>query len=167
MIQVYRRHLVETGSESDGANLDATIQLLEHTSALIEFFSTSRQSIRNTSDIRIPKLDKFLVYLQKWQEEVKESGQSRHFISDKLWFDLQSMIHGFKAIVNIKLAAFPNSIVKAWIINQDVVENHFCHVRACNGQNNNPSYRLQESTQNSIRYGQNTISCKSNVGIST
>ena len=76
------------------------------------------------------------------------------------------MIHGFKAIVNIKLSVFPSSSIKPWLVNQDVVENHFCQIRAFNGQNQNPTYRLQEQTQNSIRYGQKTMSRKSNVGLS-
>lgn len=76
------------------------------------------------------------------------------------------MILGFDSLVKIKLEAYPHSIIKPAIINQDVVENHFCQVRACNGQNNNPTWRLQESAQNSIRYGQTTISRKSNAGSS-
>lgn len=86
-------------------------------------------------------------YLEDWKEE---TSTPKHFISDKLWFDLQAMTHGFKSIVNIKLTKFPNSVIKAWIVNQDGVENHFCQTRACNGQNNNPTYRLQELSQNSI-----------------
>jgi len=69
-------------------------------------------------------------------------------------------------MVAIKLKAFPQSAIKPAIVNQDVVENHFCQVRACNGQNNNPTYRLQETAQNSIRFGQTTIGRKSNAGYS-
>lgn len=152
--------MTETGK--NGTTLDSTIQLLEHTSNLIEFFCTSKLAVYTKNDVRISKLDNFLTFLTKWREETLE--KSTNFISNKLWFDLQSMIHGFKAVVNIKLARFPDSAIKPWIVNQDVVENHFCQVRACNGQNNNPTYRLQEATQNSIRYGQNTISVKSNAG---
>lgn len=100
--------------------------------------------------------------MSEWKESCKDA---KHFISWKLWFDLQSMVHGFKAIVNIKLAAFPNSVIKAWITNQDVVENHFCNVRACDGQNNNPTYKLQASTQNSIHIGQTTVSTKCNAHV--
>lgn len=161
---MYREHLCKNGQ--DGSQLDATIELLQHTSALIELFTTTRQAICYINDERIKKLDSFLTFLSNWKAEISgEGGNSKHFISDKLWFDLQSMIHGFKAIVDIKLKAFPASTVKQWLVNQDVVENHFCQVRACNGQNRNPTYRLQEQTQNSIRYGQTTISRKSNAGL--
>lgn len=56
-------------------------------------------------------------------------------------------------------------MIKPAIINQDLVENHFCQIRACNGQNNNPTRRLQETTQNTVSYGQTTISRKSNAGL--
>lgn len=67
-------------------------------------------------------------------------------------------------MVEIKLTQFPNSVIKPALINQDGVENHFCQVRSGNGQNNNPTYLQQESAQSSIRFGQTTISRKSNVG---
>ena len=162
-MKVYRKHLSDNGK--DGSQLDATIKLLEHSSASIELFSTSRQAICSSSDGRLKQLDRFLTFLGDWQTEVTAEKSPKHFISDKLWFDIQSMIHGFKAIVNIKLSANPSSSIKPWLVNQDVVENHFCQIRACNGQNQNPTYRLQEQTQNSIRYGQKTMSRKSNVGL--
>jgi len=132
-----------------------------HTSAAIDFFSTSREAVRSIDDPRIKSLDGFLQYLADWKEE---TPTPKNFISEKLWFDLQAMTHGFKSLVNIKLTKFPNSAIKEWIVNQDGVENHFCQTRACNGQNNNPTYRLQESSQNSIRFGQQTISKKCNAG---
>ena len=67
-------------------------------------------------------------------------------------------------MVAVKQVQFPSSVIKPALVNQDGIENHFCQVRSCNGQNNNPTYLKQESTQNSIRYGQTTISPKSNVG---
>ena len=97
-----------------------------------------------------------------WREE--SSDNNSQFVSTKLWFDLQSMCLGFRSMVVIKLTQFPNSVIKPALINQDGVENHFCQVRSCNGQNNNPTYLQQESPQNSIRFGQTTISRKSNVG---
>lgn len=159
-IQAYKRHLTENGK--DGSALDASIQLLAQTSKVIEFFSTSREAVRSKDDPRLRSLDGFLQYFANWKEATL---MPKHFISTKLWFDLQSMVHGFRSIVNIKLSKFPNSVIKAWVVNQDGVENHFCQTRACNGQNNNPTYRLQETSQNSIRFGQNPISTKCNAGM--
>ena len=99
----------------------------------------------------IKHLDGLLTYFSCWKS-VTESA--KRFILDKLWFDIQSMVHGFKAITQVKLEKLPESAIKPWFINEDVVENHFCQICACNGQNNNPTYRLQESAQNSIKYGQ-------------
>ena len=127
---------------------------------MIKFFN-NKQSITHITDHNLKNLIGCLDFFKEWREEAID----KHFLSTKLWFDLQSMIYGFQAIVNIKLKEYPNAVIKPWIINQDVIENHFCQVRACNGQNNNPTYKLQESTQNSIRYGQTTVSSKSNAGL--
>ena len=113
-------------------------------------------------DSRIRNLDGFIQFFSDWKEE----ATPKQFISSKLWFDLQSMVHGFKSVVNIKLTKFPNSVIRQWLVNQDGVENHFCQTRSCNGSNNNPTYRLQESSQNTIRFGQEGISSKCNAGIS-
>ena len=75
------------------------------------------------------------------------------------------MCIGFVSIIAVKLKNYPQSVIKPAIVNQDCVENHFCQVGACNGQNNNPTYYQQESTQNSIRFGQSTISRKSKAGL--
>ena len=63
-----------------------------------------------------------------------------------------------------KLTQFPSSVIKPALVNQDYVENHFCQVQSCNGQNNNLTYLNQQSTQNSITFRQTTISQKSNTG---
>ena len=122
-----------------------------------------RETIESLDDYRLKALQDFLSFLNQWKAEAG-SEASKKFLTNKLWFDLQSMILGFLSIIAVKLKKFPQAVIKPAIINQDCVENHFCQVRACNGQNNHPTYRLQESTQNSIRYGQTTISRKSNAG---
>lgn len=159
--QAYKEHLISKGQ--DGSSLDSTIELLHHTTRAIQLFS-DRQTIKSPKDDRLEDLHKFLTFLQEWKCEAG-SESAKKFFTEKLFFDLQSMILGFIAIVSIKLKKFPQAPIKPAIVNQDCVENHFCQVRACNGQNNNPTYHLQESAQNSIRYGQTTISRKSNAGV--
>lgn len=110
---------------------------------MIKFFN-SKQSITHPTDQNLKNLIGCLNFFKQWREDAVD----KHFISTKLWFDLQSMMYGFQAIVEITLQEFPNAVIKPWITNQDVIENHFCQVRACNGQNNNPTYKLQESTHN-------------------
>ena len=155
----YQQHLDVI--RNDGSALVSTISLLEHTSAVISLFN-DKMFMNSTNDERLTKLEKFYNVMVQWAKDCKELKSS--FVSDKLWFDLQSMCIGFKALVSIKLHNFANSVVKPAIVNQDCVENHFCQVGASNGQNNNPTFLQQQSVQNSIGLGQNVISRKSNAG---
>jgi len=143
--------------------LDATLNLLNHTSKLIQLFQ-DKIPINSSTDQRLQDLSKFLLFIQEWKSST--GGDGKKFISTKLWFDIQSMVHGFLAIVAIKLRKFPHSLIKPAILNQDCVENHFCQVRSYNGQNNHPTWRLQENAQNSIRHGQTAMSRKGNAGVS-
>ena len=118
-------------------------------------------AISNHNDSTLKKLHKFYTFMKAWKEECGDDNSK--FVSSKLWFDIQSMCLGFQSMVHIKMQKFPNSVIKPAIVNQDCVENHFCQVRACNGQNNNPTDHQKESTQNSIRFGQTVISRKSNA----
>ncbi|KAM7437563.1 hypothetical protein ABFA07_012832 [Porites harrisoni] len=159
LMQKYQENMM--GQGKDSSHLDSTISLLVHTSKLVNLFN-DKLVIRSNSDPRLGQLNQFHKYMNDWRSESSENNNQ--FVSSKLWFDLQSMCLGFGSMVAVKQAQFPQSIIKPAIINQDGVENHFCQVRSCNGQNNNPTYLQQESTQNSIRFGQTTISPKSNVG---
>lgn len=141
--------------------VDATIELLGYSSKLIQLFQ-DKHVITSINDSRVRELNNFLIYLRKWKSTT--GSDAKKIISAKLYFDFQSMAYGFQAVLSIKMKSYPNATVKPAIINQDVVENHFCQVRACNGQNNNPTWRLQEMSQNAIRFGQTTISRKSNAG---
>lgn len=128
---------------------------------MVSLFS-DKLVITSTDDSRLKQLQKLYDFIVSWRKETENNNN--YFISTKLFFDLQSMCLGFQALVAYKLRKFPASKIKPAIVNQHCVENHFCQVRACNGQNNNPTFAQQQSTQNSIRFGQTTISAKSNVG---
>ena len=145
----------------DGSMLDGIMNVLHHTSRLIALFN-DKLVITTSSDRRLKELNQFYKFMTDWRSETLNDNSK--FVSTKLWFDLQSMCLGLRSMVVIKLAQFPSGVIRPALINQDGVENHFCQVRSCNGQNNNPTYLQQESTQNSIRFGQTTISKKSNVG---
>lgn len=150
-----------TANSKDGSQLDGIIVLLCHTSRLIQLFN-DKLPITCTKDQRVQHLDEFYRFLIEWREET--SQKNSNFVSAKIWFDLQCMCLGFRAMVATKLTQFPSSVIKPALVNQDCVENHFCQVRLSNGQNNNPTYVKQQSAQNSIRFGQTTISRKSNAG---
>lgn len=140
--------------------LEETIMFLTHTSVMVEFFA-DKHAVSHVKDNRILKLQRALQYFHNWKLNVITS---KEFLSDKTWFDLQSLIHGFISLVKSKLTRFPGSCIKPAIVNQDVVENHFCQLRGANGQNDNPSYQMVQGTQNSIIFGQTTISKKCNTG---
>ena len=127
---------------------------------MVELFS-DKHAVFHVKDNRILKLQRALQYFRNWKLNVITS---KEFLSDKTWFDLQSMILGFISLVKSKLTRFPGSYIKPAIVNQDVVENHFCQLRGANGQNDNPTYQIVQGTQNSIIFGQTTISRKCNTG---
>ena len=130
---------------------------------MIELFA-DKYVIYEVNDIRLLHLREALEFFREWYEETLIAKSKKEFISEKLWFDLNSMILGFCQLVRVKLQRHPGGVIKPCILNQDVVENHFCQLRAANGQNENPTYALAEASQNSIIFGQTTISRKSNTG---
>lgn len=111
-------------------------------------------------DTRIQKAKDFLQYMQNWKGSVRHS---KHFVSDQLWFDLQSMILGLEQVVRVKQARFPNSKTKPVILNQDVLENVFCQVRGSNGPNDHTKYYLYMSTVRSINFRQTILSKEGNT----
>ena len=158
LLQSYQEHC------SEGSSLSSTVSLLEHTSEIVSLFN-DKLCITSCQDKRLQHMNNFYMLMKTWAADTE--GKPHHFVSSKLWFDLQSMCLGFNSLVSIKLNQFPQSVIKPCIVNQDCVENHFGQIRACNGQNNNPTYLQQQATQNAIRIGQTFISPKSNAAKST
>ena len=147
-LQKYQEHLKETGT--DGDELDAVMELLQHTSEIVSLFR-DRLYINSSDDLRLHKLNKFYNWMCHWANETE--GNSKSFISSKSWFDLQSMYLGFQSVVHYKMTRFPSTVIKPVIVTQDCMENHFCQIHSCNGQNDNPTFLQQRSTQNSFRLG--------------
>ncbi|CAB3999881.1 Hypothetical predicted protein, partial [Paramuricea clavata] len=160
LMKAYKNHLECSENQEHASRLNGSIMFVQHTSFMVEFFS-SKQAIYDSNDTRLQSLLSTLSYFSKWKASVLKSDE---FVSFKLWFDLQAMILGMISLVKIKLSQFPGSIIKPAVINQDVVENHFCQLRVANGQNENPTYLLTQATQNSIVFGQRTVSKKCNTG---
>lgn len=134
--------------------------MVSHTSEMIALFH-SKQGIASISDARIVKAKEFIQDMETWRVTCQDP---RHFFSDKLWFDLQAMVFGLEEAVRIKTTAFPGTVVKPVIINQDILENLFCQVRGSSGQNNNPNYYLYGGIMTSVNMGQTVISRKGNTG---
>ena len=127
---------------------------------MVELFS-DKHVIHHVKDNRIVKLQGALQFFRNWKQN---ASLSKEFISDKTWFDLQSMVLGFISMINTKLSRFPGSVVKPAIVNQVIIENHFSQLRGANGQNENPTYQTIQGTQNSVILDQTTISRKCNTG---
>lgn len=144
---------------ADALVLDESITLLEFTSQIIDLF-TRKDAITSTQDTRLLKANEFLQYLTDWKTR---AISPRHFLSDKLWFDLRSMITGFQEVVRIKTNHFPGTEIKPVIVNQDILENIFCQIRGLHGQNDHPKYYMYGPALTSVNVGQSVISKKGNA----
>lgn len=58
---------------------------------------------------RIVKAKEFIADLQGWKNSCESP---ENLISDKLWFDLQAMVHGLEQAIFIKMTTFPGSLLK-------------------------------------------------------
>ena len=111
-----------------------------------------------------------LTWMENWEDEVRQkedlttSETNKLLFSDRLQFDLKSMIIGFEQICSISFELNPGCVIKSMFFNSDLVENIFCEIRGGNGQNSNPTYCQYGPSMNSILLGQTTSTTKSNTG---
>ena len=143
-----------------------TVDLLEASSTMIEVFEDPKP-ITSTDDSRLRQLDVPLAWFTKWKESVMSKAYApgitgKMLLSDKLRFDLSSMVLGFKSLCEVVIAK-SGSIVPA-TTNSNIVENIFCQQRGHNGQNTNPNYYQYCHTMNGIILGQQTTTKKCNTG---
>lgn len=158
--QDYKKHLISKSKQQEADGLQESINLLEYTSDLIDLFH-SKVPLSSVYDERILKGKEFLKYLEGWKAN---AATPKNFLSDKLWFDVRAMISGLEQVVRIKTESIHGAVVKPVIINQDILENIFCQVRGCNGQNNHPKYHLYMTTITTVNIGQTIVSKKGNAG---
>ena len=92
---------------------------------MVELFS-DKHVIHHVKDNRIVKFQGALQFFRNWKQN---ASSPEEFISDKTWFDLQSMVLGFISMINTKLSRLPGSVIKPAIVNQDIVENHFSQLQ--------------------------------------
>ena len=146
-----------------------TVDLLEASSTMIEVFEDPKP-ITGTNDSRLHQLDVALAWFMKWEESVMAMAcapgiKGKMLLSDKLRFDLSSMVLGFKSLCEI-VTAKGGSVVPA-TTNSNIVENIFCQQRGHTGQNTNPNYYQYCHTMNGIILGQRTTTKKCNTGSGT
>lgn len=70
----------------------------------------------------------------------KSSDREKMLLSDKLRFDLKSMMTGFKRLCDIVIKAHPGGGIVAGRTKSNIIENIFCQQRGRNGHNDNPNY---------------------------
>ncbi len=154
-----------------GSRLDGTIELIKHTSVLVEVFRDLRP-IKDTCDDRLDHLTTALNWFTDWESQIEKkskpvskggvrNSKSKKLISPQSRKDLTCCIVGFKALVERCVGMN----IKPGLINSDIVENLFCSQRVvCGGSNDNPTYKKYCHNLSAIIYVQKLTSPKSNTG---
>ncbi|XP_078575154.1 uncharacterized protein LOC144861252 [Branchiostoma floridae x Branchiostoma japonicum] len=130
--------------KGDVDSMCMTREYLASGNVLVKTFANTKP-IRNTDDPRLVQLDGALQWFLDWKEEITDGGEqtakekNKSYISDKLHFDLCSMVLGFKSYVKTMETQFPGRGLVSAGTNQDALENMFGCVRASNGSNTNPT----------------------------
>ncbi|XP_019629354.1 PREDICTED: uncharacterized protein LOC109473763 [Branchiostoma belcheri] len=130
--------------KGDLDSMSKTREYLVAGNVFVRTFANTKP-IRTMDDPRLVQLDGALQWFLDWNQEVKESvnvtakERNKSYISDKLHFDLCSMVLGFKSYVHTMTTQFPGTGLVSAHTNQDALENMFVCVRASNGSNTNPT----------------------------
>ena len=145
--------------------LSSTIEFLNNTSFLAEFFSDNRV-ISSRSDNRLIHLSNALQYFNEWEKEIKESKlftESKHLMTVEKREDLNSCITGFLGMAHRLIGNGGTCSISPAYINSDIIENFFCQQRGiCNGLNTNPTLSQYGTSNTAICLGQISVSAKSN-----
>ena len=112
---------------------------------LLHYKNFCNFSHRNLDDSRFFENEAVLHWLADWKEEVAntegiaKTEKVRRFISAKTYFDIHSMVYGFKSFCTIMIRKFDGVHINIRHTSQDYLELFFACQRAQNGQNNNPT----------------------------
>ena len=115
-----------------------------------------RRPFYSLEDERFSELKASLSWFDEWRLAIKTLAvpaetKKQMFISQKCFFDISSMIIGFRELCRISFSKHPGCRVFAWRMNSDLVENIFCQERGCNGQSTNPTVQRYSK----LTYNQN------------
>ena len=146
--------------------LASTVEILEHTSQLVDIFCTQNQPISSMDNPKFEKLTNILNFFNTWEDSVNKSVMlvdSKNLITRETREDINSSIMGFISLCQLMLQK-GNSINPGYI-NSDLVENLFGQQRGVrNGLNTNPTLAQYGPSNTAIILGQCSISNKSNSG---
>lgn len=138
---LYIQHYLSTLEKPE--EYDATVELLGHSSAMIEIFLDTK-SLDDINDDRIIQLRRAKQYFSQFC-----GTDPRHSFTSQTTYDIQCTLGGlvelFQTVCEAGMSAVPA------YINSDVVENHFCMVRSLfNGPSDHPNYYTYKSLQNAV-----------------
>ena len=123
--------------------LEATIELLEHSSKMITLF-LDRQPLCSAADPRIGILEQAADYFSQFQD-----APATQSFTSATTYDINCTVNGLLELIrNSTKQGLP--LVPS-LLNSDVIENHFCMVRALfNGGSDHPSYFIYKNLQNAV-----------------
>lgn len=150
------QHYVSTLSKPE--ELDATIELLEHTSELISIF-LDKISIDSPKDPRMNKLKEAYKYFSQFlNKDPKESFTSQ--TSYDVLCTIGGLIELFEDMSVENVAVVPGNV------NSDIVENYFSIIRGLfNGSSDHPNYFQYKTMTNAAILTQPQLSRKRNANI--
>lgn len=141
--------------------LSSTIELLGHTSELVNFFMDTNRPVRKGDD-RFQSIEKALEFFNNWEATTPDQ---RHLLTKECRDDLNSSVKGFTSMCNRILQ--DGDTIKPGYFNSDIVENVFCQQRGiCHGNNTNPTVSQYGPAINAICLCQATVSRKNNSSTS-
>ena len=141
--------------------LASTVNLLESTSVLAEFFLDQNRPVSH-KDPRLAEVQKALDFFNGWETSAAEP---RHLLTKECRDDLNCAVTGFLTLCDRVLVN--GDLLKPGYFNSDIVENFFCQQRGIrHGCNTNPTVLQYGPAVNAICLGQTTVSRKSNSSTS-
>lgn len=164
--------LAYQSSYPNGHHLDAAVQLLRQTSALIHIFRDTRP-VKSMSDERLQTLDNISQWFQNWENgnkkdtTIPENKKRQSLPSKECLEDLHILIKSFQQVCEMRCQDYPGWGIVPSRFNTDLVENQFCQQRGLfNGNATHPNLATYSHTVNSIIIGQTSKSRgrKSNAG---
>ena len=137
--------------------LSSTVDLLKHTSVLVDFFMDVNRPVRS-GDPRLSDIERSLNFFNEWESSTNDM---RHLLTKECRDDRNSAVTGFLAMCG-RIFADGDHISPGYF-NSGIVENFFCQERGTkHGCNTNPTVLQYGPAVNAICLGQTTVSRKNN-----
>jgi len=163
LMKSYQRSLSDAGQQA----LSAVIQLLEHVSFLVSFF-TDERPVKDLCDERMDKLTLCYNWFKSWEKQICQSEtvskRYKTLMTMETREDLDFMYYGFMSLTKMCIEEIHTEIVPARL-NSDIIENVFCQQRGLyHGATTHPTYNSYRTGINSVILGEALISRKCNSG---